>query len=81
MVAADFGSYVAAQERAAAAFRDQDRWLRMSIRNTAASGKFSTDRTMREYARDIWGWAPCPPYPWRRRAHGAALDFAASSGP
>jgi starch phosphorylase len=62
-VAADFGSYVAAQERAAAAFRDQDRWLRMSIRNTAASGKVSTDRTMREYARDIWGVDAVPAVP------------------
>jgi len=63
MIAADFGSYVAAQERAAAAFQDQDRWLRMSIRNTAASGKFSTDRTMREYARDIWGVEAVPAIP------------------
>jgi starch phosphorylase len=63
MVAADFASYVAAQERAATAFRDQDRWLRMSIRNTAASGKFSTDRTMREYARDIWDVGPVPAIP------------------
>jgi starch phosphorylase len=63
MVAADFASYVAAQERAALAFRDQDRWLRMSIRNTAASGKFSTDRTMREYAREIWALDPVPPLP------------------
>ncbi|TNF57305.1 MAG: glycogen phosphorylase, partial [Gammaproteobacteria bacterium] len=63
MVAADFASYVAAQERAATAFRDQDRWLRMSIRNTAASGKFSTDRTMREYARDIWNVGPVPAVP------------------
>jgi starch phosphorylase len=63
MVAADFTSYVAAQERAAQAFRDPDRWLRMSIRNTAASGKFSTDRTMREYARDIWRLDPVSPLP------------------
>jgi starch phosphorylase len=63
MVAADFTAYVAAQERAAQAFRDPDRWLRMSIRNTAASGKFSTDRTMREYARDIWALDPVPPLP------------------
>ena len=63
MIAADFGSYVAAQERAAAAFQDQDRWLRMSIRNAAASGKFSTDRTMREYAREIWNVHPVAAIP------------------
>jgi len=54
MVAADFSSYVAAQERAADAYRDQVNWLRMSILNSASSGRFSTDRTMREYNEDIW---------------------------
>jgi starch phosphorylase len=54
LVAADFRSYVAAQERAAAAYRDSERWTRMSILNTAMSGKFSTDRTMEDYNRDIW---------------------------
>jgi starch phosphorylase len=54
MVAADFGSYVEAQEQVAAAYRDRERWVRSSILNTACSGKFSTDRTMIEYSRDIW---------------------------
>ena len=54
LVAADFGSFVAAQERVAAAYRDGERWTRMSILNTAMSGKFSTDRTMREYNAEIW---------------------------
>ncbi|WP_153117136.1 glycogen/starch/alpha-glucan phosphorylase [Rhodocyclus tenuis] len=54
LTAADFRSYVDAQERAAAAYRDRDGWMRMSILNTAASGKFSTDRTMREYNAEIW---------------------------
>jgi starch phosphorylase len=54
LVAADFGSFVRAQECAAVAYRDHDRWTRMSILNTAASGKFSTDRTMREYNAEIW---------------------------
>ncbi|MFM1891139.1 MAG: hypothetical protein RLZ44_216 [Pseudomonadota bacterium] len=63
MVAADFASYVAAQERAAAAYHDQVRWLRMSILNTAASGRFSTDRTMREYNREIWNLEPTPAIP------------------
>ncbi len=54
MVTADFASYVEAQERAAEAYRNPERWTRMSILNSASSGKFSTDRTMQEYNRDIW---------------------------
>ncbi|MBF0168088.1 MAG: glycogen/starch/alpha-glucan phosphorylase [Alphaproteobacteria bacterium] len=58
LVAADFGSFVEAQEKAAAAYRDQDRWTRMSILNAAYSGKFSTDRTMEEYNSAIWKLTP-----------------------
>lgn len=54
MVTADFRSYIEAQKKAAAAYRDTDAWTRMSILNSASSGKFSTDRTMEEYNRDIW---------------------------
>jgi glycogen phosphorylase len=54
LVLADFRSYIDAQQRAAAVYRDQQRWTGMSIKNTAASGKFSTDRTMQEYNADIW---------------------------
>ncbi len=61
LVAADFRSYVEAHRRAAEAFLDRERWLRMSILNTACSGKFSTDRTMLDYNRDIWGLEPIPP--------------------
>ena len=39
---------------AARAYADTDRWVRMSILNSASGGRFSTDRTMREYNRDIW---------------------------
>ena len=63
LTAADFSSYVAAQERAAAAFRDKDDWTRKSIRNTACSGHFSTDRTMREYNDDIWHLQQVPAKP------------------
>ena len=63
LTAADFSSYVAAQERAAAAFRDKDDWTRKSIRNTACSGHFSTDRTMREYNDDIWRLQQVPAKP------------------
>jgi starch phosphorylase len=55
---ADFRSYVDAQQRAEAAWRDQENWTRMSIRNCAASGGFSTDRTIAEYNSDIWKLQP-----------------------
>ena len=56
---ADFRSYVDAQEEASAAYLDRDKWLRMSIMNTASSGFFSTDRTMQEYNNDIWKLKSC----------------------
>jgi starch phosphorylase len=58
MTAADFRSYVDAQERAEIAYRQTSRWTAMSIVNTATSGRFSTDRTMREYNEDIWRLSP-----------------------
>ena len=54
MLFADFQSYIDCQERVAAVYADVDRWTRMSILNTARSGKFSSDRTIREYCEDIW---------------------------
>ncbi|MEN8177932.1 MAG: glycogen/starch/alpha-glucan phosphorylase [Pseudomonadota bacterium] len=54
ITAADFRSYVNAQQEAATAYQDQQLWGRMSIINSAKSGRFSTDRTMQEYNRDIW---------------------------
>ncbi len=54
MLFADFQSYIECQETVAAAYRNTELWTRMSILNTARSGKFSSDRTIREYCRDIW---------------------------
>jgi starch phosphorylase len=58
MTAADFASLVATQRQAAAVYRDRDQWTRMSILNCAASGHFSSDRTIKEYNADIWRLEP-----------------------
>jgi starch phosphorylase len=52
---ADFLPYVEAQEKAGNMFRERERWTRMAILNVARMGKFSSDRTVAEYAREIWG--------------------------
>jgi starch phosphorylase len=57
---ADLKSYLAADERLIATHRRRDDWARKVILNIAASGKFSSDRTIREYADEIWGVKPCP---------------------
>jgi starch phosphorylase len=51
---ADLPAYLQAQERAGAAFNDRKGWTRMAILNVAGVGKFSSDRTVQEYARDVW---------------------------
>ena len=52
---ADFDSYVDAQERASGDFENPSAWAKKAILNVARSGKFTSDRTVAEYARDIWG--------------------------
>ena len=58
MTAADFPAYVAAQREVAQAWCDPQRWTRMSILNCAASGRFSSDRTIRDYNDEIWRLEP-----------------------
>ncbi|XP_028796582.1 alpha-1,4 glucan phosphorylase L isozyme, chloroplastic/amyloplastic isoform X2 [Neltuma alba] len=60
LVGKDFPSYIECQEKVDEAYRDQRTWTRMSILNTAGSHKFSSDRTIHEYARDIWNIDPVP---------------------
>lgn len=60
MLLADFQSYVDCQHRVDQAYHDREHWARMSILNTARSGKFSSDRTIREYCEEIWKVKPVP---------------------
>jgi glycogen phosphorylase len=60
LLLADFQSYVDCQNKVSEAYCDIERWTRMSILNTARSGKFSSDRTIREYCADIWGAKSVP---------------------
>jgi starch phosphorylase len=55
---ADFEAYSEAQKKVSSAFLDKPRWARMAILNTARVGKFSSDRTISEYAREIWKLDP-----------------------
>jgi starch phosphorylase len=58
LVLADYADYVACQDRVSAAWKDPERWTRMSILNTARAGKFSSDRAIREYCDEIWNVRP-----------------------
>jgi starch phosphorylase len=60
LLLADYQSYVDCQERVHEAYRERARWTRMSILNCARVGRFSSDRSIREYSRDIWHASPLP---------------------
>jgi glycogen phosphorylase len=60
MLLADYRAYVTAQEAVGKLFLDKQEWARKSILNTARMGKFSSDRSVKEYADNIWGLKPLP---------------------
>jgi starch phosphorylase len=60
LVLADFRAYVDCQRRVEALWRTPAAWLRSSILNTARAGRFSSDRSIREYAQEIWSVSPVP---------------------
>jgi starch phosphorylase len=57
---ADLAAYVATQAKVGALYRNQEEWARKAILNVSYSGKFSSDRTIQEYAADVWQVEPCP---------------------
>ncbi len=60
MLLADYQSYIGCQDRVSRVYKDRDTWTRRSILNTARMGKFSSDRTIREYCDEIWHVNPVP---------------------
>jgi len=55
---ADYKAYIAAQDEVSSTYNNNSKWAEMAIHNIASSGKFSSDRTIAEYAREIWGMEP-----------------------
>src|ERR671933_214731 len=78
LLLADYQSYIECQERVSQAYRNQENWTRMSILNTARSGFFSSDRTIREYCQDIWKVEPVKINLGEYRQEAAGLKIAQS---
>jgi len=72
MLFADYQSYIDCQDKVSEAYRNQDNWTRMSILNSARMGRFSSDRSIDEYCRNIWHVKPFtePPEPLQQRCYG-----------
>jgi starch phosphorylase len=76
MVLADFEAYVECQRRASLSYIDPEGWTRKCILNVAQMGIFSSDRTVEEYAQDIWGVRPVTVKPTQPRAADAPSGSA-----
>ena len=63
MLLADLRAYIDTQDAVGQLYRQPEAWDRKALLNVARSGRFSSDRTIAEYAREIWKIAPCPPGP------------------
>ena len=74
LTCADFDAYSACHERVAEAWRDPSGWARKVVLNLASSGRFSSDRTIRQYASEIWNVKPLP-----IRLSAAARDLTSAS--
>jgi glycogen phosphorylase len=71
LVLADYQSYVECQERVSRAFMNSDQWTRMSIQTVSRMGKFSSDRSIREYSAKVWQVEPFPiTLKWQRVPEG-----------
>jgi hypothetical protein len=77
---ADPKSYLDADRRIVDSYADQGEWARRAILNVASSGKFSSDRTVAEYAKDIWSVEPCP-RPANIRGRSLAADRLRAGNP
>ncbi|HWB05741.1 MAG TPA: glycogen/starch/alpha-glucan phosphorylase, partial [Verrucomicrobiales bacterium] len=64
LLLADYQSYIDAQDRVSALWKDQKAWTRQSILNSARMGKFSSDRSIRDYCERVWNIRPRPVVPW-----------------
>lgn len=67
LVLADYAAYVAAQTRTDTAYKNRDHWIKMAVHNTARVGKFSSDRTILEYAEKVWKLKPVLPEGGRKK--------------
>ncbi len=77
LLLADYQSYVDCQDQVSATFLDQEKWSKMSIYNAARMGRFSSDRAIQEYCRNIWGATPVA----IRRPGSASLSIQKTAVP
>ena len=75
---ADYEAYIKCQDRVSEVYKDRRKWLEMVVHNIANVGKFSSDRTIQQYADEIWGAKPCV-VPVETKPSSAPAKTASSS--